>query len=102
MQGSTQVKGGWQSTNMQGGRGEQWRERSGRGLRVAGDRGFHASGRLSPSCVILPAASHPGWSVCKLWSCIGTEAPGGMEERHRDLESGSWGGCLSGGGGLTS
>lgn len=37
-----------------------------------------ASRMLSPSCVTWPAASHPGWSVCKLGSCTGTEARGGV------------------------
>lgn len=46
------------------------------GLRVQGDLGSNGPQTVSPSCATWPAASHPGWSVCKLGSCIGTEAGG--------------------------
>lgn len=33
------------------------------------------------SCATWPAASHPGWSVCKLGSCIGTPGRGPPSRR---------------------
>lgn len=44
------------------------------GKKVMNRVGTGGSRVLSPSCAVWPAVSHPGWSVCRLGSCSGTEA----------------------------
>lgn len=75
--------------------GKRWeREWLGKGFRVVGSaiRGrVDVSRILSPSCVTWLAASHPGWSVCKLGSCTGTEVRGRVRGE-TETQSGAWGG----------